>query len=547
MGREHQKEHPDFYDAEAAKAKGSDTAIMLYTSGTTGQPKGVVLTFDNIIKMSRMSVELEGLTDRDETLSYMPMAWVGDNMFSLGQTYVAGFCVNCPESSGTVMQDLREIGPSYFFAVPRIFENILTQVLIRIEDASWVKRKLFHLFMKVARRRAAGSLADPRVPVLDRWLMVGGLAGVAVAALALAFGWRGAGNTTGTLVTSLLLAGAGVLGAAALAYLGLRGRFLCTLGELLVYGPLKNTLGFSRMRLVYTAGEAIGPDIFNFYRSIGVPMKQLYGQTEATVFVTVQPNDQVRLDTVGVPCPGVELKLDANGEVLYRSAGVFKEYYKNPAATAETKTADGWVRTGDAGFLDRDGHLKIVDRAKDVGRLSNGALFAPKYLENKLKFFPYIKEAVTFGADRPYVVAMISIDQDAVGNWAEKRNLPYSSYQELAAKPEVCELIKGCVEQVNRDLAADAALAASQIRRFVLLHKELDADDGELTRTRKVRRRFVADKYADIIAALYGGKSSVHVEAKVSFEDGRTGSIKADLAIADAATVEAPPAHALAA
>jgi long-chain acyl-CoA synthetase len=301
------------------------------------------------------------------------------------------------------------------------------------------------------------------------------------------------------------------------------------------------------MRLVYTAGEAIGPDIFNFYRSIGVPMKQLYGQTEATVFVTVQPNDQVRLDTVGVPCPGVEVKLDASGEVLYRSAGVFKEYYKNPAATAETKTADGWVRTGDAGFLDRDGHLKIVDRAKDVGRLANGALFAPKYLENKLKFFPYIKEAVTFGADRNYVVAMISIDQDAVGNWAEKRNLPYSSYQELASKPEVLELVRGNVEQVNRDLAADKELAGSQIKRFVLLHKELDADDGELTRTRKVRRRFVAEKYADIIAALYGGQASVHVEAKVSFEDGRTGSIKADLAIADAAVVEARAPRALAA
>ena len=320
-------------------------------------------------------------------------------------------------------------------------------------------------------------------------------------------------------------------------------RFQYWLGQLLVFGPLKNTLGFSRMRLVYTAGEAIGPDIFNFYRSIGVPMKQLYGQTEATVFVTVQPNDQVRLDTVGVACPGVELKLDTNGEVLYRSPGVFKEYYKNPAATAETKTADGWVRTGDAGFLDRDGHLKIVDRAKDVGCLTNGALFAPKYIENKLKFFPFIKEAVIFGADRAFASAMISIDMNAVGNWAEKRHLAYSSYQELASKAEVYELIKGNIEQVNRDLAADAALAGSQVARFVLLHKELDADDGELTRTRKVRRRFVAERYADIVDAIYGGKPEVHVEAKVSFEDGRTGTLKADLRIADAATVnsEASP------
>jgi long-chain acyl-CoA synthetase len=250
---------------------------------------------------------------------------------------------------------------------------------------------------------------------------------------------------------------------------------------------------------------------------------------------------------VGVPCPGVELKLDASGEVLYRSAGVFKEYYKNPQATAETKTADGWVHTGDAGILDRDGHLKIVDRAKDVGRLTNGALFAPKYLENKLKFFPAIKEAVTFGADRAFATAMISINLEAVGSWAEKRNIAYSSYQELAQNPEIYQLIKASIEQVNRDLAADKALAGSQIKRFVLLHKELDADDGELTRTRKVRRRFVAEKYEDIVAALYGGKDSVHVEAKVSFEDGRSGMLKADLKIADAAVTEAPPARALAA
>jgi long-chain acyl-CoA synthetase len=486
-GREFAAKNPGFYDAERAKANGADTAIMLYTSGTTGSPKGVVLTFDNIVRTAAMSVTLEGLDAREETLAYLPMAWVGDNMFSMGQSYTAGFCINCPESSATVMQDLREIGPTYFFAPPRVFEGILTQVTIRMEDAGWIKRRLFKQFMAVAKRVGGRLLARQRVGLGDR----------------LAYG----------------------------------------LGNLFVFGPLKNTLGMSRLKLCYTAGEAIGPDIFDFYRSLGIPMKQLYGQTEATVYVTVQPNDEVILDTVGKPCPGVELKIAENGEVLYRSPGVFKEYYKNPTATAETKTADGWVKTGDAGFIGKDGHLRIIDRAKDVGRLTNGALFAPKYVENKLKFFPTIKEAVAFGADRDFVTAMVSIDMAAVGAWAERRGLAYSSFQELSAKPEVYALIKSNIEQVNRDFAEDSQLAGAQIKRFLLLHKDLDADDGEVTRTGKVRRRFVAEKYADIIEALYAGKSSVHVEAKMAFEDGRTGLIKADLRLEDAATVPAGAAR----
>ncbi len=484
-GRAFDKSNPDFFLSEIGKAGGDDAAIILYTSGTTGQPKGVVLSFDNLISTARNAAELERLTESEEMLSYLPMAWVGDNVFSVGQSYVCGFCASCPESGATVMHDLREIGPTYFFAPPRIFENILTTVMIRMEDASWLKRESFRYFMDVARR--VGTRIIDKKPV-TAW-----------------------------------------------------DRFLYFLGGVFVYGPLKNTLGFSRIRLVYTAGEAIGPDIFDFFRALGMNMKQLYGSTEASVFVTIQPDGEVKADTVGVPVPGVELKVAENSEVMFRSPGVFQEYYKNPDATKETKTPDGWVHTGDAGFIGDDNHLRIIDRAKDVGKLNSGTMFAPKFLENKLKFFPFIKEAVAFGDGHDMATAMISIDLEAVGNWAERRGLAYASYQDLASKNEVYDLVQENVEQVNRDLAADSHLAGSQIHRFVLLHKELDADDGELTRTRKVRRSFISDKYGQIIDALYSKAGRVQVEAQVTFEDGRTGVIKADLAVRDAKIVAAQP------
>jgi long-chain acyl-CoA synthetase len=482
LGREFIEKNPDFYNAEVAKGSGSDIAIINYTSGTTGQPKGVMLSFDNVIKMAAQAVEFEGITDRDEILAYLPMAWVGDAAFSMAQSYIAGFCVNCPESAGTVLQDLREIGPTYFFAPPAIFENLLTTVRIRMEDAAWFKRKLFDYYMKLARRVGIKILDGEPVSLLDR-----------------------------------------------LNY---------TLGGLLIYGPLKNTLGFSRVRLAYTAGEAIGPDIFIFFRSMGMNLKQLYGQTESSVFITIQENGGVRSDTVGVPIDTVELKFAENGEVLFRSPGVFQEYYKNPEATKETKTEDGFVHTGDAGFLDDEGHLRIIDRAKDVGRMNDGTMFPPKFIENKLKFFPFIKEAVAFGHERDMVTAMISIDLEAVGNWAERNGLAYGGYQDLAARDEVYDQLQKNVEQVNADLAEDSNLAGTQIHRFVLLHKELDADDGELTRTRKVRRRFIAEKYDQIISALYSDAERVKVEAQVTFEDGRTGMVNADLQIRNAKTIE---------
>mgnify|MGYP003141821158 FL=1 len=488
-GRAFDAATPGFYDGEVAKGAGGDLAIMVYTSGTTGRPKGVMLSADNLIETARNAADWEGLTDDDEMLAYLPMAWVGDHIFSVAQAFTHGFCVACPESAETVLQDLREIGPTYFFAPPRIFENILTTVMIRIEDAAPWKQRMFHYFMGVAGRVGRDILDDKPVPFADR-----------------------------------------------VKY---------RLGEFLVYGPLKNVLGLTRMRLGYTAGEAIGPDIFDFYRSLGLNLKQLYGSTEASVFITIQPNGDIRSDSVGVPAPGVDIRIADTGEVLFKSPGVFHAYYKDDDATAETKTADGWVHTGDAGFLDADGHLKIIDRAKDVGRLTDGTLFAPKYLENKLKFFPFVSEAVTFGDGRDYVAAFINMDLEAVGNWAERRGLAYTGYTDLAGRPEVLELVADCVDKVNADLAQDDKLAGSQIKRFLILHKELDADDGELTRTRKVRRSVITERYGDLIAALYSDQDHCEVTATVTFEDGRTDTIHADLKIRDAKVI--PPGAAQAA
>ncbi|APV51227.1 long-chain fatty acid--CoA ligase [Betaproteobacteria bacterium GR16-43] len=479
-GREFAKASPGFFEAEIAKGRPGDTAIMMYTSGTTAQAKGVVLSHDNLIQSSRAYAELEGLTADEEVVAYLPMAWIGQNLFSYAQWMYVGFRINCPESAETVLTDMREIGPTYYFAPPRVLEALLTQVTIRMEDAGWVKRTMFKRFMELARRVGARILDGKTVGVDDR--------------------------------------------------------LLYALGGVLVYGPLRNALGMSRVRVAYTAGEAIGPDLFVFYRSLGINLKQLYGSTETSVMVCVQPDGGVKSDTVGPPMKGVEVRIVDSGEILLRCPGLFVEYYKNDEATREAKDAEGWFHTGDAGFFDEAGHLKIIDRAKDVGKLSGGTLFAPKYLENKLKFFPHVKEAVAFGDGQAEATMMINIDMQAVGDWAERRGIPYSGYTDLVAKPQVADLVRECVEQVNADLAADPKLAASQIHRFVILHKELDADDGELTRTRKVRRGFIGEKYATIVSALYSGAKQCVVEAQVRFEDGRTGNIRADLTVHSAKT-----------
>ncbi|MES2050662.1 MAG: AMP-binding protein, partial [Pseudomonadota bacterium] len=443
---------PGWFRAEVEKAGPDDVAAMFFTSGTTGNPKGVVHTHNTLLDRARAGADFDKLTSQEEVLAYLPPAWIGQNIFSYAQWLACGYVVNCPESASTVTIDLKEVGPTYYFAPPRIFEGLLTTVMIRMEDAGRIKRGMFDFFMAVAKRVGPDRMDGKPVGALQ----------------ALLYG----------------------------------------LGNLMVYGPLRNTLGFSRVRVAYTAGEAIGPDLFTFYRSIGINMKQLYGSTETAVFVCLQPDNEARADTVGVPIQGVQIKVADNGEILVKSAGLLKEYYKNPAATAEVLTADGWYHTSDAGFLDASGHLKIIDRVKDVGRIrggaNDGAMFAPKYVENKLKFFPYIKEVVAYGDGREKVCVFINIDFDAVGNWAERRNLPYAGYTDLAQKPEVYQLIKECVEKVNADLSADTLLAGSQVSRFLVLHKELDADDGELTRTNKVRRGFIADKYLPLVDALYG-------------------------------------------
>jgi long-chain acyl-CoA synthetase len=436
-------QHPQFFHLEVEKGTSDDVAAMFFTSGTTGNPKGVVHTHGTLIDRADAGAEFDKLTSAEDVLAYMPPAWIGQNIFSYAQWLVCGYVVNCPESAATVTIDLKEIGPTYYFAPPRVFEGMLTSVMIRMEDAGNFKRKMFHTFMDVAKKVGPALMDGQSVGLVDR-----------------------------------------------IKY---------ALGNWMVYGPLRNNLGFSRVRVAYTAGEAIGPDLFTFYRSIGVNIKQLYGSTETAVFVCLQPDNEARADTVGVPCKGVEIKVADNGEILVKSPGLLKGYYKNPEATAEVLTADGWYHTSDAGFIDNHGHLKIIDRVKDVGRLlggaNDGAMFAPKYVENKLKFFPFIKEVVAYGDQREKACVMVNIDFDAVGNWAERRNLPYAGYTDLAQKPEVYELIKDCVEKVNADLAEDALLAGSQVSRFLVLHKELDADDGELTRTNKVRRGFIADKY----------------------------------------------------
>jgi long-chain acyl-CoA synthetase len=466
-----------FYDAELAKGGADDTAMIAYTSGTTGSPKGAMLSHRNMIATAEAFIEVNEVKVGDNWLSYLPMAWVGDAAFTLGMALVARLTANCPENPETVQRDLRELGPDAMLAPPRIWENMLTLMQIKGSDASPMKRRVFEHFRGLAERcELKRSDGKP--------LSLGDRVGLA-------------------------------------------------LGEIFVYGPVRDQLGLRKARWCYTGGAPLGPDTYRFFRSFGINLKQVYGATEASALIACQADAEANPNTVGRPIPRVEIKIDDRGEVLLKGANVFKGYFKQDEVTRDTVTSDGWLKTGDAGFFDKQGHLVIIDRAKDVGKLSDGSAFAPQFIENKLKFSPFIREAVAFGDQRPFVVAMIAIDMQTVGTWAEKQGLAYTSFMDLSTKPEVAVMIGEAIAKANATLPD-----VQQVKRYLLLNKELDADDAEMTRTRKVRRRFVAEKYASVIDAFYGGASSADVTMEITFEDGRKSTLNSTIAIHGNAAAE---------
>ena len=471
-GREFAAAHPGYVEAAIAQGKPDDLTLFSYTSGTTSRPKGVMLSHANLLSAAAVLAEAEGVRRDDEHLSYLPMAWVGNSLISLALHLWVGFTISFPEKPETLQRDLRELGPTIALAPPRYWENALTAVMVRAADATPLKRHTFDFFRRIAERAQLCAGEGRKLP------------------------------------PGLRLARA--------------------IGEVLVYGPLRDQLGLRRARLVYTGGAPLGAEIFRFFRSVGVNLKQVYGATELAGLCSVQPDGEVDPDTVGRPFAGVEVRIDDTGEVLVRSGGVFKGYYKQPEATIAAMAEDGWLRTGDAGFIDRRGHLVIVDRAKDVGKLADGTALAPQFLENKLKFSPYIGEAVVFGDARPFVAAIIAIDAATVGNWAERRNLAYTSFQDMSARPEVRELIGEEIRKCNAALPAPI-----RIRRFLVLNKEFDADDDEITRTRKIRRRFVTEKYAAVVEAFYRDAADVELSTEITYEDGRKMMLHSTLAIGD--------------
>ena len=483
LGDEFAQQHPSHFEDEVAKGSASDMACLSYTSGTTGLPKGAMLSHGNLMAPVLEYTKQEGWNSADEFLAYLPMAWVGDLAYTIGATLVSGSCFNVIENPTTMRRDYRDIGPTFMVAPPAVFEQGLTRVQVLMEEADFIKRGLYNFFMGVA----------VKVEELKQ-----------------------AGKQPGLGLT-----------------------LLNKLGYVLVRAPLRDLLGNSRIRYAYTGGAPIGPDVFNFYRAMGMNLKQFYGSTETSGGCVLQPDGHASADNVGFPLKSMEVKIAENGEILMRGDHIFKGYYKNDEATKEAIDAEGFFHSGDAGFFDPGGNLKVIDRAKDVSYLNDKTMFAPQYLENKLKFSPYIKEAVTYGAGRDFVAAMINIDLESLESWAEHNTISYSGYQELSQKPEVYELIDSEISRINQSLAADPQLSGAQIKRFLILNKELDADDGEITRTRKLRRNVIADRYKPLVEALYGDADKAETEIVVTYEDGREGKIRAAVKIHDTRTTVA--------
>ncbi len=468
-GRALARERPGLFEENVAKGSADDLAIICYTSGTTGNPKGAMLTFRNLLEMALALDEVDPKRSDDEFVSFLPLAWIGEQMMSLSTALAKGFTVSFPEEPDTVTEDIREIGPNVMFAPPRVWESLTSTVQVKIMDTTRFKRFMYERCMPIGQKVA--DLRFAKQPVPAHW------------------------------------------------------RVLYRLAELALFRALKDRLGMSNLRTASTGGAALGPDVFRFFHAIGVPLKQIYGQTEIAGISCIHRDGDIAFHSVGKPIPGTEVRIAPDGEILSRSASVFRGYHKNDEAT-RTALADGWLHSGDAGYFSDDGHLVVIDRLKDVMKLSDGTQFSPQFIENRLKFSPYVKEAVVVGKDRPYLTAMLCVDMGVVGKWAERNKLSYTTYTDLSAKPEVYDLVQREVDQVNETLPV-----AARIHKFVLLYKELDADDEELTRTRKVRRVFVEERYREVIAALYGDAPEVRIDTTIKFQDGKTARIRTTLLV----------------
>ncbi|MBI4636999.1 MAG: AMP-binding protein [Candidatus Rokubacteria bacterium] len=464
LGRELDARNPQAFERMIAQGRGDDVALLFYTSGTTAQPKGALLTHGNMLKMGQNMLAVDPCGEADDFVSFLPFSWIGEQMMSISCGLMAGFTLNFPEDPETVQRDIREIAPQVLFSPPRIYEQMVRTVQVKVLDAPWTKRNAYGWAMGVGGQVADLKLTQQPIP--------------------------------------------GLL------------RLKHELADLLVLRKLRDHLGLARIRHAYTGGAALGPDHLRFFHAIGVNLKQIYGQTEIAGISVLHRDGDVRYDTVGTPIPETEVRIAPDGEILSRSPCVFKGYYKNPDATRET-LKDDWLHSGDIGFIDDQGHLVVFDRRKDVMTLADGSRFSPQYLETRLKFSPYIKDAWVLGDRRPAVTAVICIDAGVVGRWAEDNHIPYTSYPELSQKAQVLALVREAVVHVNKGLPPPA-----RIQRFVNLHKEFDADDEELTRTRKLRRAFLEERYADVVEGLYAAAREIHLETTVTYEDGRTSRSK---------------------